>query len=491
MKKRIICVVSFLLAFVLIVGVCREFFSFKYLDSIYKMEAFYELEDNTVDVLVLGTSHAYQGVNTAVLWQEYGYTAYDLCGSAQPLWNTYFYLEEALKTQTPKLILLDAFAVHYTFDYSEPSKAIKNTYGLKFSATKLNAIRESFDFCEHGLQYYFEFLQSHSRYSDTSESDLYPYLANEELYKNSKGFYCYYTSKAVEDVDVSNVQYLNYMTDKNYEYYTKIIELAQSKNIPIAITVIPFVTNQYYQGHFNEAEKIAEEYGVPFYNFFTDYKTAINLDYSTDFADSQHLNHLGNTKLTRFLGEMIKEEYNVTDKRGDEKYESWQIDADNYNHTLKNSKITSITNADEYFEQINDKNYTLICSLSFKDADNLNSNSNDLINVFFDEMNVSYKQTNGFWVFGDGKTVYSNTKTENGFSKNFDLGKVDGVLLETVKSGKDSDAAQNVNNIHFNKTKMTKSNEALTILVYDEITQELIDCVYVDFSDGSFKREQI
>ena len=112
MKKTIFKIISFLVAFILTFTGIIQILDFKYLDSIFKVDSFYDLEDNTVDVLVLGSSHAYQGINTAVLWRNFGIASFNLCGAAQPIWNTYYYLEEALKTQTPKAIILDNYYLY-------------------------------------------------------------------------------------------------------------------------------------------------------------------------------------------------------------------------------------------------------------------------------------------------------------------------------------------------------------------------------------------
>ena len=67
----------------------------------------YRLPRNTVDVLTIGSSVAYTGVNTNVLWQEYGLACYNLCAAEQPFWFTYYQLREALRYQRPKVILMD------------------------------------------------------------------------------------------------------------------------------------------------------------------------------------------------------------------------------------------------------------------------------------------------------------------------------------------------------------------------------------------------
>ena len=62
---------------------------------------------NKIDVLFLGSSHVHCNVNTQLLWDEYGMAAYLMTGAEQPLWNSYYNLKEALKTQKPKLVVLD------------------------------------------------------------------------------------------------------------------------------------------------------------------------------------------------------------------------------------------------------------------------------------------------------------------------------------------------------------------------------------------------
>jgi len=102
-------------------------FSFKYGDGMYSIEAFYAQEENSVDLLVLGSSHAFEDVNTGTMWKNYGMAAYDLCGSIQPMWNAYYYLREALKTQTPKLVVLEAYTITRDDEYSDESRIIKNS----------------------------------------------------------------------------------------------------------------------------------------------------------------------------------------------------------------------------------------------------------------------------------------------------------------------------------------------------------------------------
>ena len=84
--------------------------------GICSMMTLYQQEPDTIDVLAVGTSLMYAGINTNVLWEEYGIAAYNLCSAEQPFWVSYYTILEALKTQHPKVILLDAKPAIYTRD---------------------------------------------------------------------------------------------------------------------------------------------------------------------------------------------------------------------------------------------------------------------------------------------------------------------------------------------------------------------------------------
>lgn len=490
MKKKFFKITAFLLAVVLTFIGFYNVFNFKYLDSVYKVKSFYKQEENTVDVLVLGSSHIYQGFNTAVLWEEYGYAAFNLCGAAQPIWNTYYYLEEALKTQTPKVIILDTYTLHYSDEYGESSFAIKNTYGLKWSQTKIDAIKASFNTEESGNQYFFEVLQYHSRYSDLNKNDFYPYQTNKAMYENHKGFYCYFNSKAVTEKDFSEITYLNEMIEKVEEYYRKIIELAQSNNIPIIITAIPFAAENYHQGFFNTAEAIADEYGVPFYNFLSEYKEELGIDYSTDFADSQHLNYLGNTKVTRFFGDLLKKNYNIPDRRGDEKYASWDADADVYYKQLENRNVKNIQDIKEYAKAIQNERYVTVITESLNSYNSLSQGCKNLSASFFETLGIpedEYKN-GGMWVIRNGEAEYYNACDSENFIKTVKLSRFDTACVKADLRALSEDENIQTNTIHVNKNEQTKVTHGLNIYVYDTFTMSGVDVMSLNYENGSFSR---
>lgn len=95
--------VAFLACLVVLFYLVSCIFGFKYEDGITTIDHFYDLPQDTVDVLLLGSSHMGMNVDPSLLWDLRGIAAYNCWGSMQQPWNTYYYLKECLKYQTPKL----------------------------------------------------------------------------------------------------------------------------------------------------------------------------------------------------------------------------------------------------------------------------------------------------------------------------------------------------------------------------------------------------
>jgi hypothetical protein len=300
-------------------------FRFKYGDGIYGMYRFYKLPKNTVDVLILGSSHAFVDINPAVLFSEYGITAFILAGSAQPMWNTYFYLCEALRTQNPKVVILEAYSVVFRSEYLDESRIVKNTYGMKPSMRYVNALKVSAPKDEF-WDYFFRFTRYHSRYTTLSKADFLPNMGD-NLWIDWKGFGNFTMHASFEQPEVDDVIERHPMTTKTEFYYRAIMELCIEKNIPLEIVVTPYVISSREMRIFNSAYDIALEYNILFTNLNNNYDK-IGFDFSLDMADADHANHRGNIKLSRYIGTKLKEKYSLSDNRNDPLYATWQRNAD-------------------------------------------------------------------------------------------------------------------------------------------------------------------
>ena len=70
MKKSVFRIVGFIVLLSVVLCRVNNIFSFKYSDGISTLSHFYDLEKNSVDVLVLGSSHSFVNFNKCCAWHK-------------------------------------------------------------------------------------------------------------------------------------------------------------------------------------------------------------------------------------------------------------------------------------------------------------------------------------------------------------------------------------------------------------------------------------
>ena len=312
--KKILTYVAFFLLFIITMSTLDKLLSEKSIHGINQARSFYEQPYNTVDVLMMGSSHIHCDVNTAKLWEDYGITAFDFSAAEQTMWQTYYYLREALKTQTPKVIVVDFYSVARFRDDYQYDFLYENLQGLKPSLNKLGLFAAS---CQVSRMddYFPDFFTYHNRYEELTEDDFLA-LVNFDNVADFKG-YAPYCGVIPQERPVYAADGSEDLTKKSEKYLRKFIELAQKSNITLFFMTAPYIAENKDMMAFNRISEIADEYGIEFMNmnYFYD---EIGLDYS-------HLNYEGSCKFTDFLAKELLDRYSykIKDHRGDDTYSTW------------------------------------------------------------------------------------------------------------------------------------------------------------------------
>lgn len=442
-------------------------FRFKYGDGIYGLDKFYELENDTVDVLALGSSHTYQCVNPAILYSEYGIAAYDLAGSLQPLWNTYHYLLEALKTQSPRLVILEAYSLSLTDAYEDEERNVKNTFGLKPSMNLLEDLKVSTPSSKELLEYLFRFYRYHSRYTgDLSRADFAPNLADRQ-FEDWKGFGCNFGWEAFEKPNVSQTDTLG-LLPKAEAYYRKIIELCQEKQIPLEIIVSPYVVKDTAQKRFNRAAEIAQEYGVPFTNYNSDeWFEEVDYNFATDMADYAHANHRGHTKFTLSLGDRLSDTYDLPDRRGEERWASWERNAEYYWRSIELQNLKEQLSFSAFLETLSySSDFTAVISIT----GDCSAYYEEIVEQLDYHLGITLDnyRINGTWVVRDLEVI---TQYEDGMDRPFV--QLDNVNIDFSPGDR----------FRVNGTEICENN-AVNVLIYDHINQTYLGGIFFDADNG-------
>ncbi|MDO4293220.1 MAG: hypothetical protein Q4C65_08365 [Eubacteriales bacterium] len=278
---------------------------------------------NTVDVLFLGSSHVHCNVSPQILWEEHGMASYLLTGAEQPIWNSYYYLVEALKTQKPRLVVLDMFCPARFYEDYQYKWLDQNLDGMAPSLNKWRAVKASTEI--ERADYLLGFPKYHSRYGELTKADFQNFVWNREQQARWKGYTPLVTHAGLTEPDVSHVTGVREMSDKSREYFDKIVALTRREGIALALISGPYLLEDSDQEVYNSIGRIAQEEGLLFFNTNTrQHYRAMGLDFGTDFADHAHLNEAGSAKYTEYLGEWLDSHYELPDRRGQERYASWE-----------------------------------------------------------------------------------------------------------------------------------------------------------------------
>ena len=155
LKKRILVSVSALLIISLILYFAQLIVLPKYRDNPEgALVGEYYGNAGGHDVIFIGDCEVYETFIPARLFEKYGITSY-IRGSAQQLaWHSYYLLEETFRYEKPKAVVFNVLALKY----GEPQNEAYNRMtldGMKWSASKIRAIRASMTKDEHFIEYIF------------------------------------------------------------------------------------------------------------------------------------------------------------------------------------------------------------------------------------------------------------------------------------------------------------------------------------------------
>ena len=312
-------VIIIALAVVIVTGVLNILI-LKCEDGINQFDALYKHPDDTIDVFFLGSSHVYCDIATGVLWDNYGLAAFDLGGAEAPAWVSYYQLKEALRHQHPKLVCFEV-SVADEILFQNDKWSVDNNYGMKWNSNRIEQLRVN----SEGDDFYVRlnpYNIMHGRYKDLQEND----FRNVRNTVNYKGFDPREVVMEEETPDMSEVTDTEPCHEKVEEYVRATIQLCKSEGIPIVLFISPYGVEEHEQRIYNYLGEVAKSEGVEFWDFNRQYDE-IGLDFSVDISDGSHLSYTGNYKYSDYLGKMIRENFDIPDRRGDKLYKSWDWDS--------------------------------------------------------------------------------------------------------------------------------------------------------------------
>ena len=296
----------------------------KYMDDVVEGNfiAEYYNEEKDHDVIFLGDCEVYENFSPLVLWEEYGINSY-IRGSAQQLVSqSYYILEDTLRYETPDVVVFSVLAVPY-------NEAPRESYnrmtldGMRWSLSKVNAIRDSMTEEESFLDYVFPLLRYHSRITELT-AVFFSYLFHRDLVSHN-GYYMRVDSLPAENVPEGRPLGDYTIDAAQMEYLDKIRTLCEEKGIQLVLVKAPSLYPYWYDEWDAQITEYAEEHDLLYVNLLAQADEA-GLDFQTDTYDGGlHLNLSGAEKLSRYFGAILQDHCGLESRRGEEALEAaWQ-----------------------------------------------------------------------------------------------------------------------------------------------------------------------
>ena len=354
-------------------------------------------------------------------------------------------------------------------DYIEEARTVTNTFGMKFSKDKIEAIRVSTP--DNLIPYVLGYPVYHSRYTELSRADFAAYLGDPHG-KASKGYYPLYVTKAYDSMaDMSGVTESSDLAPKSEEYLRKIIAMAKEEDIPLVFMISPYQgIIESEQMIFNRCGEIAAEEGIPFLDFNRMYDE-LGLDPQTDMAEASHLNYRGTGKLSRYLAGWLASNYDLADHRGDETYASWEENAADWKQKDANQMLTEEEGWYDFLQLLseNEGTYTYVIGLT-----GAYDNGEQPIGEVLSELGVPEEvlEQGGVFIGGvDGGTVLP--------------GGADGsCVLEFTASDLEVKVSGGNQSVVYSGESELKTLNGINVLVYDHFTESLVTAVGFDAENG-------
>ena len=320
--KKWVKVIATLLIIVSVLFLLQRLLMPKYVSGVVEgafVAEFYEEENKDYDVVFVGDCEVYENFSPITLWQEYGINSYIRGSAEQYIFQSYYMLEDTLRYTTPDVVIFNVQSIHFNEAQSEAYNRM-TLEGMEWSTSKVDAIKASMKEDEQFLDYVFPILRYHSRWSELTGDDFKYMFTRKKVSHN--GYYMRVDVKPVETIPAARPLADYSFGDNAWKYMNMMTELCEEKGIELILIKAPSLYPHWYEEWDTQIKDYAAEHDLTYINFL-ELTDEIGIDYSTDTYDAGlHMNLSGAEKLSMYLGEVLSEEMNVPDHRGEEEWEA-------------------------------------------------------------------------------------------------------------------------------------------------------------------------
>lgn len=357
-KNKLYHVVVFIVLFII---------GFIYLNKVFATQnhfnntitGFEKLSNETnIDLIFYGSSHVYTAYNPLIFNNINKTISYNLGSDALKMYFTDLVFIESIKKARPKLVVLELYPASFSeLKENEMDKGFQLRaldFSSNFSFKKLKKVIDVYNFNEiAGV--YSPLIRNHSKWNKV---DYFSLNRNEKIDTIENYFFSgFIGSRHFLDEKAKN-EFINFdkieyskrqasaLLPENKNQIIDFIKLVKKEGADILIISSPDLRAKlsFNESFFIELKEICNNLNIQFLNL-NNYTKEIGLSLD-DFKDYSHLNTYGSIKVSKFLAEYIKENYNLPDRSNDI---NWKKSAEKYiafkeEYSLDNKEFYNVVN---------------------------------------------------------------------------------------------------------------------------------------------------
>ncbi len=330
---KVVKAVSFLTLLAIALTVVNNIVMYKTPYGITQYKGFYEQEENSVDLLFVGTSHVYSDIDPAYVYDETGILSYDLATGGASISASYYSIEQALEYQRPTVIAVELFGI--VQNGLSQRELVDATYEIRNPRIKYALLKENIG-DNSILEFYMAFPWYHSLYNDVTKND---FFGHEHIQNVGTTTYLYPAGKLqvykgttilsyttpLTSPEIFEIEYESVIDEKAEMYLNRIIKLCKEKNIKLCFVVSPFSgVSENFCAQINYIEaNIASPNEIHLIDA-NKHTQEIGINWNTDAAEWSHLNYKGVEKYSRWLSRKLADLYELRDCHGTSVSASWE-----------------------------------------------------------------------------------------------------------------------------------------------------------------------
>lgn len=265
----------------------------------YGSQSYKYEKDNTLDVILFGNSDLYNGFSTMDFYEQTGATSFVMSAGQQTVRRIVAQVKKTLKKQKPKLVVIETDCFF----------------------TKNKTVGGSFWYDMAPFVAPFKY---HTRWKQLEWKDFYCKPGAKRPSNCFKGF-LYETKNSHFKVDpdfMKKDERAERIQKSVKSDVKKILSLCEKKYIDVMFITFPSCTSWSMAKH-NAVEKMCNLANVPYIDMNID-NDEFKFDYANCFKDNgNHMNYRGAKSATDYVTGFIKKNFQLPDRREDEKYQEW------------------------------------------------------------------------------------------------------------------------------------------------------------------------